>query len=59
MNKTLLTTLIFALVLLFIFSPFAALAGLMLVLVVAAFFFFLGNVFQAILGSSDIDRNSA
>jgi hypothetical protein len=50
MNKTLLKILVFALLILFIISPFAALASLMLVLLVAAFFFLLGDVFQAIIG---------
>ncbi len=58
MNKTLLTTLIFALLLLFIFSPFAALAGLMLVLLFTAFLFFLGNVFRAIIGNNNTNSNS-
>jgi len=51
MNKTLLSTLIFAFLLLFILSPFAGLASLMLVLLVGAFFSLLGNIFQAIIGS--------
>ncbi|MGI8500574.1 MAG: hypothetical protein ACR2LR_05475 [Hassallia sp.] len=51
MNKTLLSTLIFAFLLLFILSPFAGLASLMLVLLVAAFFSLVGNIFQAIIGS--------
>lgn len=50
MNKTLLKILMFGLLILFILSPFAALASLMLVLLVAAFFFLLGDVFQAIIG---------
>jgi|GEM_PF-1008066 len=50
MNKTLLSTLIFAFLLLFIVSPFAGLASLMLVLLVAAFFSLLGNIFQVIIG---------
>ncbi|BAZ71258.1 hypothetical protein NIES4106_60550 (plasmid) [Fischerella sp. NIES-4106] len=52
MNRTLLTILMFAFLLLFITSPFAALASLMLVLLVAAFFFLVGNLFQAIVGSN-------
>jgi len=59
MNKTLITTLMFAFLLLFIISPFATLASLMLVLLGAAFFFLLGNIFQAIIGSSDTDSNSS
>ena len=57
MNKTLLSTLIFAFLLLFIVSPFAGLASLMLVLLVAAFFSLLGNIFQVILGG-DSDSKS-
>lgn len=49
MHRTLLTTLIFIFLILFIISPFAALANLMIVLLVAAFFFSLGNVLQAIV----------
>jgi hypothetical protein len=49
----------FAFLLLFIISPFATLASLMLVLLGAAFFFLLGNIFQAIIGSSDTDSNSS
>ncbi|MBW4498821.1 MAG: hypothetical protein KME57_04365 [Scytonema hyalinum WJT4-NPBG1] len=59
MNKTLITTLMFAFLLLFIISPFATLASLMLLLLGAAFFFLLGNIFQAIIGSSDTDSNSS
>jgi len=50
MNKTLLTILMFALLVLFIISPFAALASLMLIVLVSAFFSLLGNLFQAIIG---------
>ncbi|MEA5503164.1 hypothetical protein VB735_08600 [Halotia wernerae UHCC 0503] len=50
MNQTLLTILIFGLLLLFIVSPFAAFAGLMLMLLIAAFLFLIANVFQAIIG---------
>jgi hypothetical protein len=57
MNKTLLSTLIFAFLLLFIVSPFAGLASLMLVLLVAAFFSLLGNIFQVIIGG-DSDSKS-
>lgn len=52
MNKTLLSTLIFAFILLFIVSPFAGLASLMLVLLVGAFFSLVGNIFQAIIGTN-------
>ncbi|MEH1811889.1 MAG: hypothetical protein V7K26_33105 [Nostoc sp.] len=58
MNKTLLKTLIFGLLILFILSPFAALASLMLVVVVGAFFFLLGDVFQAIIGGDTDPKKS-
>jgi hypothetical protein len=58
MNKTLLTILMFAFLLLFITSPFAALTSLMLVLLVAAFFFLAGNLFQAIVGGNT-DHNES
>ncbi len=51
MNQTLLTIVIFAFLVLFIVSPFAGLAGLMIMLLIAAFFFLVANVFQAIIGS--------
>lgn len=56
MNRTLLSILTFAFLLLFITSPFAALAALMLVLVVAAFFSLFGNVFQAIIGGKNANQ---
>jgi hypothetical protein len=49
MNRTLLTTLMLALLLLFVLSPFAGLASLMVVMLVGAFFFLIGNLFQAII----------
>jgi hypothetical protein len=53
MNKTLITILMFSLLLLFIISPFAALASLMLLVLVSAFFSLLGNLFQAIIGGDN------
>ncbi|NDJ21825.1 hypothetical protein GS682_09280 [Nostoc sp. B(2019)] len=50
MNKTLITILVFALLVSLIISPFAALASLMLILLIAAFFLLLGNLFQTITG---------
>ncbi|MBW4689714.1 MAG: hypothetical protein KME40_32625 [Komarekiella atlantica HA4396-MV6] len=52
MNKTLLTILVFALLVSLIISPFAALASLMFILLIAAFFLLLGNLFQAITGGN-------
>jgi hypothetical protein len=58
MQKTLFTTLIFALLLLFIFSPFAALAGLMFVLLITTVVVFFNNIFQAVMSSGDADQHS-
>ncbi|MEH1791997.1 MULTISPECIES: hypothetical protein [unclassified Nostoc] len=58
MNKTLLTILMFALLLLFIISPFAALASLMLVVLVSAFLSLLGNLFQVIIGGDTNPKGS-
>ncbi len=58
MNKTLMITLMFAFLLLFIISPFATLASLMLLLLFTAFFFLVSNIFQAIIGSNDTNSNS-
>ncbi len=51
MNRTVLTILIFVFLLLFIISPFAGLANLLLVLLFAALFFLISNLFQALIGS--------
>ncbi|MBF2009242.1 hypothetical protein ACF3DV_02645 [Chlorogloeopsis fritschii PCC 9212] len=58
MNKTLITTLLFVFLLLFIISPFASLASLMLLMLIAAFVFFVGNLVQAIIGGKKADNNS-
>ncbi|MEH1820481.1 MAG: hypothetical protein V7L31_15620 [Nostoc sp.] len=58
MNKTLLKLLIFGLLILFIVSPFAALASLMLIILFAAFFSLLGDVFQAIIGGDTNPKKS-
>ncbi|MEH1852519.1 MAG: hypothetical protein V7L11_12720 [Nostoc sp.] len=58
MNKTLLKLLMFALLILFIISPFAALASLMLVILFAAFLSLLGEVFQAIIGGDTNPKKS-
>ncbi|PHJ64589.1 hypothetical protein VF14_08445 [Nostoc linckia z18] len=50
MNKTILSVLMFVFLLLFITSPFAALAGLMFILLAGTCFYVLGNLFQAIIG---------
>ncbi|MEH2237813.1 hypothetical protein [Nostoc sp.] len=58
MNKTLLTILMLALLLLFIISPFAALTSLMLVVLVSAFLSLLANLFQAIIGGDTNPKGS-
>ncbi|MEH1949794.1 MAG: hypothetical protein V7K77_23005 [Nostoc sp.] len=58
MNNTLLKILMFGLLILFILSPFAALTSLMLVVLVGAFFFLLGDVFQAIIGGDTDPKKS-
>lgn len=52
MSRILLAIVMFGFLVLFIFSPFAALAGLMLVLLIASVFTLLGNIFQAIIGTN-------
>lgn len=58
MNKTLLTILMLALLLLFIISPFAALTSLMLLVLVSAFFSLLGNLFKARIGGDTDPKRS-
>jgi len=58
MNRTLLTILIFMFLLLSIISPFAVLANLMLVLLVAAFLVSLENILQAIVGNKTDSHSS-
>jgi hypothetical protein len=50
MSRLLIAILMFGFLALFIFSPFAALASLMLILLIGSFFSLLANIFQAILG---------
>ncbi|BAZ49955.1 hypothetical protein NIES4103_25680 [Nostoc sp. NIES-4103] len=57
MNKTLVSILMFAFLLLFIVSPFAALSGLMLVSVVAGLLFVFNNLLQVII-HHETDSNS-
>ncbi|WP_166507386.1 hypothetical protein [Nostoc sp. 106C] len=52
MSRVLISILIFGFLVLFISSPFAALASLMLVLLVAGFVSLIGNIFQAIIGAN-------
>lgn len=57
MNKTLVSILMFAFLLLFIVSPFAALSGLMLVSVITGLLFVLNNLLQVII-HHETDSNS-
>ncbi|MBW4564757.1 MAG: hypothetical protein KME32_27260 [Mojavia pulchra JT2-VF2] len=52
MNRTLIAILTFFFLFLFIVSPFAALASLMLVVLSAAFLSLVGNVFQTLIGGN-------
>jgi hypothetical protein len=54
MSKALVTILMFGGLLLFITSPFAAFASLMLFLLVAAFLWTVWTVVQAVAGGGDI-----
>lgn len=58
MNRTILSILMFVFLILFITSPFAALSGLMLVVLVGASLFLLGNLFQAIIGGETKSNDS-
>ena len=55
MNKPLISIIVFGMLLLFIVSPFSALAALMLVLVSAATYNLVVNLFQAFIGNSNAD----
>ncbi len=55
MIKQLITIVVLSMLLLFIVSPFSALAGLMLILFVAAAYTLAINLFQAFIGSSNAD----
>lgn len=57
MNRNIITLLTFGLLILFIFSPFAAFAGLMLVLFIAALFTAFGNILQVAIGDTDKNQN--
>lgn len=52
MSRVLISILMFGFLLLFIFSPFAAFASLMLILLIAGFVSLISNIFQAILGTN-------
>jgi hypothetical protein len=56
MNNTLISILVFLLLILFIFSPFAALASLMLVLLCASIFLFINKILQILIGGTGEQR---
>jgi hypothetical protein len=53
MNQQLIAILVFAFLMLFIFSPFAALAGLMLVLLFTSLFFFVTSLVRVVVSGSN------
>ena len=55
MNKQLIAIIVFGMLLLFIISPFSALAGLMLILIIAAIYNIVINLFKALIGDSKAD----
>ena len=59
MNKTLVTILLFMGLLLFITSPFAALAGLMLILLVGALFSTIATLVRALVKGDTKDSPSS
>jgi hypothetical protein len=58
MNKAVLTILVFMSLLLFIFSPFASLASLMIFLLVTAFLWTFWTVVQVIIGGGNTKSDS-
>ncbi len=58
MNKILIKILMFGFLLLFLISPFASLASLMLFLLATAFLFLLGSIIQTIIDGSKPRPNS-
>lgn len=59
MNKQLISVIVFGLLLLLLFSPFSALAALMLVLFVAATSNFVINLFRAFAGDGQADAKES
>ena len=55
MNKPLISVIVFGFLLLLVLSPFAALSGLMLILLVAATYNIVINLFRAFIGGSKAD----
>lgn len=59
MNKPLISVIVFGFLLLFVLSPFGALAGLMLILLVAATYNIVINLFRAFIGSNEADAKES
>ena len=59
MNKPLISVIVFGFLLLFVLSPFGALAGLMLILLVAATYNISINLFRAFIGSNEADAKES
>ncbi len=59
MNKPLISVIVFGFLLLLVLSPFSALAGLMLILLVAATYNIVINLFRAFIGSSEADAKES
>ncbi|MGF1673491.1 MAG: hypothetical protein ACFCUV_07375 [Rivularia sp. (in: cyanobacteria)] len=55
MNKQLIAIIVFGMLLLFIISPFSALAGLMVIILSAAIYNLVINLFKAFIGDSKAD----
>ncbi|TWH55655.1 hypothetical protein [Dulcicalothrix desertica] len=58
MNKTIVSIVLCVFLLLFIFSPFAAFSGLLLILFVSVISSLFVNIFQALLGKNTDNSNS-
>ncbi|MEA5595024.1 hypothetical protein [Rivularia sp. UHCC 0363] len=59
MNRQLIAIIVFGMLLLFIISPFSGLASLMLILVGAAIYNLVINLFQAFIGQSKTDTKES
>ncbi|MGB3652930.1 MAG: hypothetical protein WBA41_17175 [Rivularia sp. (in: cyanobacteria)] len=59
MINQLITIVVLSMLLLFVVSPFSALAGLMLILFVAAAYTLAINLFQVLIGSSKADTKES
>ena len=59
MNKSLISIIVFGLLLLLLLSPFSALAAIMLVLFIAAAYNVVINLFRAFVGDSQADAKES